>query len=136
MERFLPVIFFALLLVVFAGCGNQGGNANADLLVERPIGHGPLRVATARNDMNERFSLTMRVTVLAREQRAFDRQYERLEQQIIDSVETIMFVSTPEERREAELTTIREKSKQAINEILGTPWVQEVLIRNVTIETN
>ena len=34
-----------------------------------------------------------------------------------------------------EFTAIKERSKQVINEILGTPWVQEVLISDVTFET-
>ena len=174
MKYFLSVILLALLLVVFAGCGNQGGNANNDRKVERPIGHGPLKVVNVRGVMNDElsknnlpictdvihespgdfggvppaspalcqcffeetteiFSLTMHVTVLAREQRAFDRQYERLAQQIIDSVETIMFAATPEERMEIGLRTIGEKSRQTINGILGTPLVQDVFITKVTV---
>ena len=134
MKHFLSIILFALSLVVFAGCGNQGGNA--DHLVERPIGHGPLSVATTRNDMNEKFSLTMHVVVHQREQRAFERQYERHGQRVIERIETIMLAATLEERMEVGYTTIKERSRQAINEILGTPWVQEVLISGVTIETN
>jgi flagellar basal body-associated protein FliL len=34
------------------------------------------------------------------------------------------------------LTTIKEKAKKAINEILGTPWVQEVLVTEVVFEAN
>ena len=135
MKHFLPVILLALSLVVVAGCGNQGGNANADRTIERPIGHGPITVRTVRDGMNERFSLTMHVVVLAREQRAFERQYARYEQRVIDRVEAIMRAATPEERMDEEFTAIKAKSIQAISDILGTPWVQEVLISDVTFET-
>ena len=95
---------------------------------------------TVRNvvdGMNERFSLTMNVTVRrGREARLFERAFERRIARIIDRVETIMRQSTYEERREADLTTIKERSKRAINEVLGTPWVQGVLITEVAFEAN
>ena len=134
MKHFLPVFLFALSFVVFSGCGNQGGNANDNRTVERPIGHVPLVVATTRNDMNEKFSLTMHVVLYQRDARAFERQYERYVQRIIERVEMIMIAATPEERTEVGFATIKEKSQQAINEILGTPLVQQVII--ITDVTN
>ena len=105
-----------------------------EILAERPI--GPLRVRSEVNERNETFALTMNVTVRQREVRRFETEYERREQRVVDAVETVLRLSSPDERREAEYTTIRARAKQAINEVLGTPWVQEVLVRDVTLEAN
>ena len=134
MKRFLPAILFALSLAIFAGCGNQNPNVDAERHVERTI--GTLSVMTIENEMNVRFSMTMDVRLRERDERAFDRQYERSAQRIIENIEAIMFASTPEERMDPRLETIREKSQQVINEILGTPWVQLVIITNITMEVN
>ena len=151
MKRFLPVMLLALSLVVVAGCDNRNtfgvnGHDKYDLPVvpgvirqetvaKKLIGDEPLSVVGGDNEMNEIFSLTMHVHVRAgREERLFERAYERRRQRIVDSVETIMRQSTYEERREVDLATIKEKSKQAINEILEIPWVQRVLISKVTFE--
>ena len=148
MKHFSSVILLALSFVIFVGCGNQNtvvvkGQYDAptsiirqEPMVERSVGHRPLSVATVHNDQNEKFSLTMYVLLRSRDQEAFDRAYEQRMHQVIDRIETIMRVATPEERMEMTLITIRERAKQEINEILGTPWVQEVFISNVTIETN
>ena len=96
MKHFLPVILFALSLVVVAGCGNQGGNANA--LLEKAISDRPITVMTIRDGMDERFSLTMHVTVRAQDERAFDREYESFSRQINESIAIIMRDATPEER--------------------------------------
>ena len=132
MKRFLPVILLALSLVVVAGCGNQGGNPDA--LLEKAISDRPITVMTIRDGMVERFSLTMRVTVRAQDAGAFDKEYESFSRQINESIAIIMRDATPEERMEVEFTTIKERAKERINEILGTPWVQEVIITGVTFE--
>ena len=152
MKRFLPVMLLALSLVVVAGCDNRNtfgvnghkydlpvvpGVIRQETVAKKLIGDEPLSVVVGDNEMNEIFSLTMHVYVRAgREERLFDRVYERREQRIVDSVETIMKAATHEERMEEGFITIKEKSKQAINEIIGTPWVQDVFISNITIETN
>ena len=153
MKHFLPVMLLALSLVVVAGCDNRNtfdvnghdkdkdvfsivpppGIIRLETVAKKLIGDGPLSVVVVHDEMNEHFSLTMHVHVRAgREERLFERAYERRWQRVIDSVETIMRAATREERMEEGYTTIKEKSKQAINEILGTPWVQNVLISGVS----
>ena len=149
-------MLLALSLAVVAGCGNQNtvivnehdkdvdvfsfvppGVIRQETVAKRLIGDEPLSVVVEHDEMNEIFSLTMHVHVRAgREERLFDRVYERRKQRIVDGVETIMRAATHEERMEEGYTTIKEKSKQAINEVLGTPWVQQVIITDVTIEAN
>ena len=104
-------------------------------LAEIRIGNEPITVRAVVDGGNERFSLTMHVGVRrGREERQFERLYEGRMNRIIDRIETIMRQATHEERSEAELTTIKERAKRAINEIIGNNWVQSVLITNVTFE--
>jgi flagellar basal body-associated protein FliL len=106
-----------------------------DAVVERLI--GTFTVKHVRNEANESLALTMHVTIRqGREARNFDIRFEACKQQIIDRVTNILNVSTPAERSEAGNTTLKERSKRAINEVLGTPWVQEVLISDFKYETN
>jgi len=104
-------------------------------VVERQIGHGPLRVRTVEDDINAEFSLLMHVRVReGRDAARFDREYERRTRQIVEAVEQIMREATRAERQEASLSAIRERAQRAINDILGTPWVQQVIVSEVTIE--
>ena len=101
-------------------------------LVERQIGSVPLSVTQPRGDSNEVFTLTMHVTVREREQWRFDAEYERRTFRVIASVENVMRAATPAERNEVGHATIGERSRRAINEVLGTPWVQQVFITSAT----
>jgi len=101
-------------------------------LVEKQIGPGPISVRIPRGDMNETFTLTMHVTVREREQWRFDAEYERRMHQIIASVENVMRAATSEERTEVGHAGIRERSRRVINDVLGTPFVNDVFLTNVT----
>ena len=107
-----------------------------DLMVERQIGEGPIRVRAQQNDANVTFALVMHVQIRQREERAFDREYERRMNAVMTAVTTVLQGSTSDEREEIGYTAIREKSKRAINQVLGTPWVQTVFVRDVVHETN
>jgi hypothetical protein len=97
-------------------------------MVELPVQNDPFKVTQLRGEETERLTLRMHVVVRKKEERAFTRQYEQFRMRILDRVESVLTLSTRAERQETGHTAIKERSKKAINEVLGTPWVQEVLI--------
>ena len=131
---------FCLALPLLSGCGNNNEERVARM-VEMPIGDGDTFVITNVLDdttgfSTETFSLTMFVTVQQRDLRHFERRFEQCKIEVIDRVSTVLRASTTEERREGGHTAIKERVRREINEVLGTPWVQQVLFINVTHEVN
>ena len=103
--------------------------------VERPINEGkPLVIKETQNDALVTFSLTMSVSIREKDAVKFDKQYGLRKQEIIDRVETVLSKSSTEERHEIGRTTIKEKSKKAINEVLGFNFVQQVFVSGVVNE--
>jgi len=103
-------------------------------MVEMPIGEGPIRVSRLQNDTTETFSLVMHVAIRKRDENQFQRRYVQCENEIIDRITEIISVSIPDELGEIGLgTSIRERAKQAINDVLGTPWVLEVFLTDVVL---
>lgn len=105
----------------------------AEKMVERPIKEGAFTVKSIRNEANETFSVVIRVKIRDADAKKFDKRYEACTYEIIDSVTTILDASTSDERMEAARTTIKEKVKRAVNEVLGTPWVQAVLFEDPSV---
>ena len=102
---------------------------------ERQINTGQFKVKAPVGDSNETFSLVMHVKVRkGKEAYKFDTLYDERQNEIIDRVTSVLTVSTPDERIEPGYTTIKNKAKRAINDVLGTPFVLEVLIAEVTYE--
>ena len=104
-------------------------------MVERQIGEKEFKVKNVHNEANETFSLTMHVKVRKADAKKFDARYLICMNEIIDRVTGILHASTPQERGEVGLAAIKEKAKRAINAVLGTPWVQEVLCSNPSFES-
>ena len=147
--------FFVLLLVtlILAGCPKRqpdpvdekgipitptkikGIPISPMKFVERPINDKPFSVGFTENDMNITFSLRIHVTVREKEAKAFDRRYEHCVQEVSDRVDTVLRASTPMERQEVEHTTIRDRLKREINNVLQTPWVVDVLISEPAIKS-
>jgi len=126
---------FCLALPLLSGCGNKNeeNEERVTRMVERPIGNKNTFVITdVRGDVNETFSLTMHVVVQQRELRHFERRFEQCEIELIDRVTVVLRASTTEERMEAANIAIRERVKRTINDVLGTPWVLEVLFTEIT----
>ena len=96
--------------------------------VEIPLQKNLFRVKQFRGDETENLILRMHVVVKKKESSKFNKQYEQYTQRIIGSVEEILHASSRAERQEPGLNVLREKSKKRINEILGTPLVQQVII--------
>ena len=82
-------------------------------------------------DLTDSFSVIMYVKVRKSDESKFDRRYAACTIELIDRVTVELTGSTTEERNETKRTAIRERVKKAINEVLGTPWVQEVLLTEV-----
>ena len=98
----------------------------------------PFKVRTPRNvdeiEDIETFSLTMHVKVRKKEESKFTTRYNECKNEVIDRITGVLMVSTSEERMEPGHTTIKEKSKQAINEVLRVPYVQQVMVSEVNYE--
>jgi len=106
-------------------------------MAEIPIGNrNSFNVRIVQDDANETFSLILHVSVRQRDVRSFERRFGDCENEIIDRVSVVLRSSTPEERREAGHTAIREKVRRAMNDVLGTPWVQQVFFSEITHEVN
>ena len=108
--------------------------------VEKQIGdRNTFKVRTHYDNVTDEFSLIMYVKVRKADELKFDRRYEQATVEIIDHVTAILNVSTTEERKEVRRTAIRERAirervKKAINAVLGTPWVQDVLFTEIVHE--
>jgi len=99
-----------------------------EVMTELPLQNDPFKVKQPRGEETENLTLRMHVLVRKKEERIFTRQFEQFRMRVLDRVESVITLSTRSERQEIGHTAIKEKSKKAINEALGTPWVQEVLI--------
>ena len=106
-------------------------------VVEKPINEGkPFKVNNIRadQDMTESFTIQIDVRIFKADERKFDKQYKDRTAAIISRITEILRATTTEERLEAESTAIKEKVKRGINEVLGDPWVQQVLCSKVEID--
>lgn len=108
-----------------------------DPTIEKPIGdRATFKIRTPRGEFTDTFNLVMHVTVRKTDERAFNTRYEQCTIAVIDRATSVLSASTTEERAEASRTAIKERVKRAINEVLETPWVQEVFFTEVTHEIN
>jgi len=98
-------------------------------LEERPINEGKaFKVTQAVDDQVENFSLVMHVRVRPKEGKKFDTRYEKCKVTIKDRIESMLAASSTDDRKEVGSTAIKAKAKKIINEELGVPYVQEVLV--------
>jgi len=100
-------------------------------VVERSINGGRAftgKITKKGSDVTESYSLVMHVTVKSKEAKKFDKRYADCQQTIIDRVSGMLRINVAEYYYEAGHTTLKEKAKKEINGVLGTPWVQSVLI--------
>ena len=122
---------FCLSLIFLNGCGD---NAGKDCVGTTEIQIGDkntFKLSIQQGDVIEVFSLVMHVSVLKADTRKFERRYEASKNKVIDRVTTVLRASTTEERMESGNTTIKGKVVTAINDVLETPWVQEVFFTEI-----
>ena len=105
-------------------------------MAERPIKEGSITVKNNRDGANESVSLVMHVKVREKEATKFDNLYGKCQNTILDRISGILAAATRDELSEPTFTAIKEKSKQAINEILEFPYVQEVLVADQNYQTS
>jgi hypothetical protein len=105
-------------------------------LLEKPIGDkGTFRFRKpAEEDRTASVSLIMTVKVREKEQYKYQYEYDKKTITIIDEITKILWGATSEEYREVNHTAIRERVKLAINNVLPSPWVHEVLLTEVNFE--
>jgi len=102
--------------------------SSSEPMVEVPLQKDPFKVKQVRGEETENLTLRMYVLVKKKDASKFTKQYAQYTQRVIDGVEEILHASSRAERQEPGRNTIKEKSKKEINEVLGTPLVQQVLI--------
>jgi hypothetical protein len=101
-------------------------------LLERQINEGKaIKVQWTRGDQIETFSLVMGVRIRKKDERKYDDQYEKCKNTIKDRVERMLSATSSDDRIELGYTAIKAKAKKTINEVLGIPYIQEVLITDV-----
>ena len=101
---------------------------SSEPMVEMPLQKDPFKVKQLRGEDLENLTLRVFVLVKKKESSKFTKQYEQYMQRVIDRVGDVLYASSRAEREERGLNAIKEKTKQGINEALGTPMVQQVLI--------
>ena len=103
-------------------------------MVELPIRDGEkFTVTNVRGGENETFSLSLWVQVRRRNALDFERAHQRQMNEVIDRITTILSATTTQERSEIGYYTIKAKVQKGINDVLGTPWVQQVFIRDPSL---
>jgi len=100
-----------------------------DDTAEKSIKEGPFRITVRdlENDLTTTYSLVIHVLIRKKEERRFQTRYDQCVQQIITRVESELRASSVEEWQEVELTSIGSRVMMVINDVLGHPWVLEVL---------
>jgi hypothetical protein len=102
---------------------------------EKSINEGTaFKIRQPVDDQMTTFSLVMRVTVRKKDDKKFTTRYELCKYTINDRIESMLAASSQEDRYEAGSTAIKAKAKKIINDELGFPYVQEVLISERFIE--
>ncbi|GHT09650.1 hypothetical protein FACS1894170_00530 [Planctomycetales bacterium] len=106
-------------------------------MVEKPISEKPFKVKETKADSEttETFTVTIHAKIRKKDERAFDARYLGCQFEIIDAVTTALQGSTSDDRRSVGLTNIKEKVKKAINDVLGTPYIQEILTQDPSLES-
>jgi hypothetical protein len=106
-------------------------------MMEIPIyGGNPFKFRRARGGSAETVSLTMHVVIRKTDEAAFKSRYKQCKNELDDRVAEIMHAFSLHEYAEVGHLTLKEKAKKAINEVLGTPWVQQVFIPKLSYEMN
>jgi hypothetical protein len=127
---------FCLALFFVSGCENQDTASQLETMVEKPIANkNPfmLKIPTG-DEQTTSVSVVIHVRVRSKEAGKFDAEYAKKTMKIINEVTIVLWAATPEEYREVSLISIKEKVKEAINGVLTSPWVQEVLVTELSYE--
>jgi len=97
-------------------------------VVTQPLRDGAFKITKMENEDNVKFSLVLHVAIREKDKKNFTKRYGICKEQVIARITTILKGTTFQEREEPAYTVIRQKIKKEINDILGTPWVLDVLV--------
>jgi hypothetical protein len=109
------------------------GVSMPERMVKKTIGDKALEVKFSIDKSNITLSMFVHVQVREKDVMSFDKRYKECKTEIEDHIATILRASTVEELMEASFTTAKEKMKQEINRVLGTPWVQRVAVTEISL---
>ncbi|MDR3183051.1 MAG: hypothetical protein LBT89_09070, partial [Planctomycetaceae bacterium] len=104
-----------------------------EVMIEKPINESkPFKVKQTKADSEstETFTVTINGKIRKKDERAFDKRYAECLFEINDAVTTVLQGATPDDRQQVGFTSIKEKVKKAINDVLGTPYIQEILTQD------
>jgi flagellar basal body-associated protein FliL len=87
-----------------------------------------IRIFRSENEGTDVVTLRVHVTVRKREEGAFTKQFQSYTHRVIQRVEQVLNESSRADLEESGHTAIMERMKREINEVLGTPWVQQILL--------
>jgi hypothetical protein len=119
----------------FVSCDHTEGFPITDnTTVDRQLNESHFKIKTVRNGAVETFSMGLHVKIRKADAAKFDKRYKECTNEVIDQVTIVLMASSVEERKEPTLTSLKEKVKRAVNEVLGTPWIQDVLCSDVSFE--
>ena len=104
-------------------------------MVEKQIGDKAFKVKIFKGEANETFSVVIHVQIRKADESKFNKRYEACMNDINDRITSVLYASNDNERREVGFTAIKEKIKRAINDVLGTPWVQAVFCTEPAFES-
>jgi 7-cyano-7-deazaguanine synthase in queuosine biosynthesis len=90
---------------------------------------------TTKGDATESYSVIVHVQVGSKDAKKYDRRYPDCQQAIIGRVSEMFDANMAEYHKEIGYTTLKEKAKREINEVLGVPYVKSVILSNLTFET-
>ena len=96
-----------------------------------PANADPIKAKILRDDgTTETFTSKMSVKVLQTDQKKFEKRYGECAAEVLDQVGQTLRASPTEDLKDPALTSVREKVKRKINDVLETPWVLQVLFPN------
>jgi hypothetical protein len=103
-------------------------------VVEKPISDKPFKVSQikADSDTTSVFTAKIYAKIRKKDETAFDKRYLECQFEVVDAVTTVLQRSTTEDFQQVGAFTIKAKTKKAINEVLGTPYVQDILCSEVS----
>jgi len=104
-------------------------------LIEKPIGEKTtFKFKNTKDGTTISVSLIMTVKVQKADDYKFTTEYTNHMNEIIEAVTRELWKATREDYQEVSRATIKERVKKAINEILSSPYVKQVVITELNYE--
>ncbi len=104
-------------------------NAKKEEYVEKELGEkfSVQSIRPTAEQAIDTFTVTVVVRVFKKDATAYDKLFESKKFSIRQAVEEVLRASTLEERKQVTLITIKQRIMKVINEVLGEPYVRDVI---------